>query len=124
MLVDLFSRIGGFFKRLELYTEVPPTSAMTGISVKIMVEVLKILGLATKEIKQRQSSKSIGIYQSYLDLLLAEKFLRKLLGKNEIEDALKRLDAFTQEEARIVTAEVLKVTHRVDDKMTVLIDGA
>ena len=50
--------------------------------------------------------------------------MKKLLGKNEIEDALKRLDTLTQEEARMVTVEVLKVTHRVDDKVTVLIDGA
>ena len=49
--------------------------------------------------------------------------MKKLLGKNEIEDALKRLDTLTQEEARMVTVEVLKVTHRVDDKVTVLIDG-
>ena len=47
----------------------------------------------------------------------------KLLGKNDIEDALKRLDTLTQEEARMATAEVLKATHKVDDKVTVLIDG-
>jgi hypothetical protein len=46
------------------------------------------------------------------------------LGKSDIEDALKRLDILTQEEARMATAEVLKVTHSVDDKVTVLIDGA
>jgi hypothetical protein len=50
--------------------------------------------------------------------------VKKLLGKNDIEDALKRLDTLTQEEARIATAEVLKVTHKVDDKVTVLVDGA
>ena len=49
--------------------------------------------------------------------------MKKLLAKNDIEDALKRLDALTQEEARMATAEVLKVTQRVDDKVTVLIDG-
>ena len=74
MLVDLFSRIEGFFKRLESYTEVPPTSTMTEMSVKIMVEVLKTLGLATKEIKQRRLSESVDIYQSYLDL----GFLREI----------------------------------------------
>jgi hypothetical protein len=50
--------------------------------------------------------------------------VKKLLGKNDIEDALRRLDTLTQEEARIATAEVLKVTHKVDDKVTVLVDGA
>jgi hypothetical protein len=49
--------------------------------------------------------------------------VKKLLGKNDIEDALKKLDTLTVEEARMATAETLKVTNRVDDKVTVLIDG-
>jgi hypothetical protein len=74
-LVNIFWRIEGFFKRLESYTEVPPTSTMMDISVKIMVEVLKILGLVTKEIKQGRSSKSIRTYQSYLWSLFSQKNL-------------------------------------------------
>jgi hypothetical protein len=54
---------------------------------------------------------------------LSEKYLRKLIGKNDIEGALKRLDKLTQEEARMATAEVLKVTHSIDDKVKVLIEG-
>lgn len=50
--------------------------------------------------------------------------MKKLLGKNDIEDALKRLDALTQEEARMATAEVFRVTHKVENKVTALIDGA
>ena len=41
----------------------------------------------------------------------------KLLGKNDIEDALNRLDTLTTEEARMATAENLRVTNRVDDKV-------
>ena len=41
-----------FFRRLETYTQVPPTTEMMDILVQIMVEVLSILGIATKEIKQ------------------------------------------------------------------------
>jgi hypothetical protein len=44
---------------------------------------------------------------------------------------LKRLDKLTQEEARMATAQVLKVTHTiddrvkvVDDKVAAVIDGA
>jgi len=66
VLVDLFSRIENFFKRLESYTEVKPTSAMTDIIIKIMVEVLTILGIATKEVEQGRSSELINIYQSFL----------------------------------------------------------
>ncbi len=57
------------------------------------------------------------------DLPVLEKFVKKLLGRNDIEDALKRLDALTMEEARMAIAETLNVTHRVDDNVAVLIDG-
>jgi hypothetical protein len=56
--------------------------------------------------------------------------VNKLLGRNDIEDALKRLEALTMEEVRMAIAETLKITHRVDDKVnrmddnvTVLIEG-
>ena len=51
-LVDIFERIESFFQRLEVYTEVPPNTEMTDTIIKIMVEVLSILGIAMKEIKQ------------------------------------------------------------------------
>jgi hypothetical protein len=59
VLIDIFVRIEGFFKRLESYTELPPTAAMTDVIVKIMIEVLSILAIATKEVKQGRSSELI-----------------------------------------------------------------
>jgi hypothetical protein len=59
MLTDIFGRIESFFRRLESYTEVRPTAAMTDIIVKIMVEILSILAIATKDIKQRRASELI-----------------------------------------------------------------
>lgn len=88
-----------------------------------MVEVLMVFGIATKEIKERRSSESVSsTNHSWLTFSL-EKFLKKLLGRNDIEDALKKLDTLTQEEARMATAEVFKITQRVDNKVTALIDG-
>jgi len=59
-----------FFKRLESYTEVRPTSVMASINIKIMVEVLTILGIATKEIKQRKLRESVSsINYSWLTFL-------------------------------------------------------
>jgi hypothetical protein len=46
-----------------------------------------------------------------------EKYLKKLIGRTEIDDALKRLDKLTQEEARMAAAEILKVTHTVDKRV-------
>ena len=48
---------------------------------------------------------------------MSEKYLKKLIGKNDIEDALKRLDKLTNEEVRMVTAQVLKATHTVEDRV-------
>ena len=62
MLIDIFVRIESFFKRLESYTEVPPTAAMTDVIVKIMIEMLSILAIATKEIKQGRISALIYVY--------------------------------------------------------------
>ena len=41
----------------------------------------------------------------------------KLLGRTEIEDALKKLDKLTQEEARMAAAQNLKATHVVDERV-------
>ena len=43
--------------------------------------------------------------------------MKKLIGNNDIEDALKRLDRLTQEEARMAAAQVLKVANTVDDRV-------
>jgi hypothetical protein len=48
--------MGFFFKRLETYTEVTPTAAMTDIITEIMVEVLIIFGIATKELRRGSAS--------------------------------------------------------------------
>ena len=56
-IVDIFERIEMFFRRLETYTQVPPTPEMMDMIVQIMVEVVSILGIATKEIKQGRLSK-------------------------------------------------------------------
>ena len=61
MLIDIFVRIESFFKRLDTYTEVRPTVAMTDVIVNVMIEVLSILAIATKEIKEGRSSKLINM---------------------------------------------------------------
>jgi hypothetical protein len=65
-LVSVFERIESFFQRLETYIEVSSTviSGMTDVIVKILVGVLSILSIATKEIKQSRASEKIlgGIY--------------------------------------------------------------
>ncbi|KAH9162297.1 hypothetical protein EDB89DRAFT_1913346 [Lactarius sanguifluus] len=106
VLAELFERIGFFFNRLGSYTEVTPTAVMTNIITKIMVEVLTIFGIATKELRRGS----------------AKMFLKKLAGRADLEDAIKKLDRLTQEEARMALVEVLKITHIVRDDVKV-VDG-
>ncbi len=47
----------------------------------------------------------------------SEKYLKRLIGGTDIEDALKRLDRLTQEEAQMAAAQVLKVANTVDDRV-------
>ena len=57
-LSEIFERTEAFFGRLDAYTEVAPDQGMADTITAIMAEVLNILAIATKEIKQGQISKS------------------------------------------------------------------
>jgi hypothetical protein len=48
--------------------------------------------------------------------------LKKLAGRTDLEDAVKRLDNLTQEEARMALSEVLRITHGIRDEVKV-VDG-
>ena len=52
----MFERIEAFFRRLEIYVELAPIQEMMDTIPAIIVEVLNILGIATKEIKQGRMS--------------------------------------------------------------------
>ena len=96
---------------------------MTDIIVKIMTEVLDILAIATKEMKQSRASTLLSPIHEYRLIFDTEKYLKKLIGKKEMEDALKRLDRLTQDEARMAAAETLKLTHIVDNKVSTVLNG-
>jgi methyl coenzyme M reductase subunit D len=43
--------------------------------------------------------------------------MKRLIGRTDMEDALKRLDKLTREEARMAVAQNLKATHTVDERV-------
>ena len=51
-----------------------------------------------------------------------EKYAKRLIGRTEIEDALKRLDKLTQEEAWMGIAQNLKATHTVGESVSEVVD--
>ena len=58
VLLDFFECVSNLLNRLHIYTEIIPLSPMmSGIVVKIMAEIIAMLALATKQIKQGRLSK-------------------------------------------------------------------
>jgi hypothetical protein len=55
-LIDLFASFESFLNRLAIYTGIPLTLALTNVLVKIIVELLSTLALATKQVKQGRLS--------------------------------------------------------------------
>jgi hypothetical protein len=51
------------------------------------------------------------------------KLVKKLLGDNEVEAVLQRLDRLTQDEARTTAAQTLEVVHGLVQNMKVFMDG-
>src|SRR6266851_9443433 len=122
-LLDLFECLGSFLQRLDVYTNIPPTPIMTDIIVKIIVELLSVLSLATKQIRQGRFSKPIIIYELLVAQISVEKFAKKLFGESEVEAVLQRLDRLTQDEARITVAQTLSVVHGLVNNTRVVMEG-
>ena len=97
---------------------------MTDIIVKIMIQLLSVLALATKQISQKRFSKCTVTYTSSAAQRTTEKFANKLLGETEIEAVLQRLDRLTQEEARITVAQTLGVVYGLVGNVRIIMEGA
>jgi hypothetical protein len=96
---------------------------MTDIIIKIMVQLLSVLALATKQIKQGRFSKCALKYTLPVAQRTTEKFAKKLLGDSEIEAVLQRLDRLTQDEAQMTVTQTLGVVHGLVGSMKVVMEG-
>jgi hypothetical protein len=96
---------------------------MTDIIVKIMVELLSVLALATKQIKRGRFSTCSIKSQFRWSQLVAGAFAKKLLGDSEIGAVLRRLDRLTQDEARTTGAQTLSVVHGLVSNMKEVMEG-
>ena len=55
-LVDLFESFESFLRRLDIYTKIPSTTAITEIIIKILIELLSTISLAIQQAKQGRLS--------------------------------------------------------------------
>jgi hypothetical protein len=59
-LIEIFECIEGFVRRLMIYTKIEqPTPAMTEVVIRIMVELISVLALATEQTRKGRLSKSL-----------------------------------------------------------------
>ncbi|KAH8979420.1 hypothetical protein EDB86DRAFT_643179 [Lactarius hatsudake] len=92
VLLDLFRRVGNFFERFEVYTRSFLNTKVAEALVNVVVKILNILSIATKEIEKSRT----------------RRFFNKLGGKRDIEDALGELENLIQGEHYMVAAQVLQ----------------
>jgi len=105
-LADIFECIENFLSRLETYTKIQPTRAMTEMIIKIMAELLGVLALATKQINQGR----------------LKKYARKLFGEKDIRSVLQRLDRLTIEESKITVTQTLDVVYGLVKNMEIVME--
>jgi hypothetical protein len=120
-LIDLFECFEQYLSRLKIFTEIP--SAMGEILIKIMVELLGVLALVTQQIKLGRFSEFVLHGTSLLAQNSAEKFAKKLLGENDIEAVLQRLDRLTTEESRMTAAQTMQVVHGLFNNVKMVMNG-
>ncbi|KAH8991189.1 hypothetical protein EDB92DRAFT_682783 [Lactarius akahatsu] len=82
VLLDLFRRVGDFFERFEVYIRSFLNTKVSEALVNVVVKIMNILSIATKEIEQSRT----------------RRFFNKLGGKRDIEDALGELENLIQGE--------------------------
>ena len=116
VLVKLFARIESFFERIKVYTNVIPSLEVTDELAKIMAEVLSILCVATKGIKEGRTSETILCDKLRFAYVRLEIFL-KVAGMNDLEDALQRFGELEQRELLTGVAQVSSDTTVLKDGM-------
>jgi hypothetical protein len=97
---------------------------MTDMIVKIMVELLSVFAIATKQIQQGRFSECAITHTLSMAQYATEKFATKLLGDSEIVAVLQRLDRLTRDEARMTVVPFLGVVHGLVGNMKAVMEGA
>jgi hypothetical protein len=90
---------------------------MTDKMVQITVEILDILATATKNMEQSRASE-FNLCLPLLDADIGlEKFIKKVAGRTDLEDGLRKLEKLTNEEIAMASARLLRVVDNIDDRV-------
>jgi hypothetical protein len=122
--LHLFERIHFFLQRLNIHSGITLTLELTELLGKIMGQLLWVLALSTKAMTARRMSESIHSPWPFPVDHGKEKFLKRLAGRRDVEDALERLDTLTKEEISMTVARNLRITCDIDHNVKATKDGA
>ena len=75
MLLDLFSHMDDFIKRFKDYSGRYLNTELAEILVKVVVKVLKILSIATKEVQRSRASESLLRFRGICSRLTILQFI-------------------------------------------------
>ena len=79
----------------------------------MVVGVLSILSIATREMEQSLTSSYYPSNSTHDPSHFLEKYLKKIVGRTDIEDGLKELDSLIQGEHGMVTAQILQAASEI-----------
>jgi hypothetical protein len=80
---------------------------MIELIIKIILELLSVLALASKQIKWGRPGECTITFILFMTQCAIEKFAQELMGRKKMKTALQRLDRLTQDEAQIIGAMAL-----------------
>ncbi|KAI0292980.1 hypothetical protein B0F90DRAFT_1822471 [Multifurca ochricompacta] len=106
MLIDLFRSLETFLKRLNTRIKIPLTTTTTVTVVRILLQLLSTLGLATQQVNQGR----------------LERVGEMLLGENYVEAVLQRLGNTSQNESRTAAGQALEIIYGLFQNMNALMD--
>lgn len=75
VLLDLFERMEAFFKRFKVYSRSFLSAELAEVLVKVMVKVLNILAIATREVEQSRTSEP----SAFLTYIIIDRALLQLI---------------------------------------------
>lgn len=121
-LLDLLECVESILRGLTVHTKVLLTLAMTDTVTKIMIELLSVLALATKQINEGRFS-MLNLFGNLLSHLVSESYAKQSLKENDFKVVLQRLERLTPEEAQATARQILEVICGLFNVMTVVMEG-
>ncbi|KAJ7135325.1 hypothetical protein C8R46DRAFT_1201582 [Mycena filopes] len=104
-IIELCKLLHSFLNRLQIYMSMRVNDGMQQIVIQIFDLLLSVFGLVTKEMES-------GLISSYWGALI---------GKTEIQDALKKLDKLIHEEQSMGIASTMQTSQKILDQVHVLL---